>query len=303
MSGKRKSGVMGRRESTEGVLLYLPSILIVFGIVFFPMAYALIMSFTGYKVSKPVMNFIAFNNYSKILGDAGFWNAVGRSLIFTFGSLIPQIVLGLAMAMLLNHPRLRWKTLFRGLAITPWLIPTVAVAIVFRWMFNDIYGIINHAAIKMNLMDSSFAWLSNSTGAMFVMILANVWRGTPLLLTQFLAGLQGIPGDVYEAAQVDGANAWQRFYQITVPLLLPVLMVSGVLRFIWTFNFYDLPWVLTGGGPVDATTTTPIYAYKRAFSSYRMGEGSAITMLLFLILLVFAVIYFYFRKRQDDIYR
>lgn len=303
MNKRSRPGVLGKRESTEGILLYLPAILIVFGIVFFPMAYAVVMSFTGYRVSKPVMNFIGLKNYAKILADPGFGDAVLRSIVFTFGSLIPQIVLGLAMAMLLNSPRLRCKTLFRGLAITPWLIPTVAVAIVFRWMFNDIYGIINHAAIGMGFIEDSFAWLSNSTGAMFVMILANVWRGTPLLLTQFLAGLQGIPGDVYEAAQVDGANAWERFSQITVPLLLPVLMVSGVLRFIWTFNFYDLPWVLTGGGPVDATTTTPIYAYKRAFSSYRMGEGSAITILLFLILLIFAVVYFYFRNRQDDIYR
>ena len=172
MNKRSRLGVLGKRESTEGILLYLPAILIVFGIVFFPMAYAMVMSFTGYRVSKPVMNFIGLKNYTKILADPGFGDAVLRSIVFTFGSLIPQIVLGLAMAMLLNSPRLRCKTLFRGLAITPWLIPTVAVAIVFRWMFNDIYGIINHAAIGMGFIEDSFAWLSNSTGAMFVMILA-----------------------------------------------------------------------------------------------------------------------------------
>lgn len=303
MIKSKKLGSMRKREGVEGTLLYLPAIIIVFGIVFFPMIYALVMSFTSYKVSNPVMNFVGFRNYAKVLEDSEFWAAVGRSLIFTVGSLIPQIVLGLAMACLLNNRRLRCKMLFRGLAITPWLVPTVAVAMIFRWMFNDLYGIVNYMAIDMGLLSKPFAWLSDSVGAMVVLILANIWRGTPLLLTMFLAGMQGIPDDLYEAAQVDGANAWRRFKSITLPLLLPVLMVSGVLRFIWTFNFYDLPWVLTGGGPVDATQTTPIYAYKRAFSSYRMGEGSAITMLLFLILVVFAMVYFQLKKRQDKIYR
>ncbi len=303
MKKSEKLGSMRKREGIEGTLLYMPAIIIVFGIVFFPMIYALVMSFTSYKVSNPVMNFVGFRNYAKVLADSDFWDAVGRSLIFTVGSLVPQIVIGLAMASLLNQKRLRCKMLFRGLAITPWLVPTVAVAMVFRWMFNDLYGIINYMAMDAGIMSSSFAWLSSETGAMVVLILANIWRGTPLLLTMFLAGLQGIPEDLYEAAQVDGANAWRRFKSITLPLLVPVLMVSGVLRFIWTFNFYDLPWVLTGGGPVDATQTTPIYAYKRAFSSYRMGEGSAITMLLFLILMVFAIAYFQLRKRQGNIYK
>ena len=134
---------------------------------------------------------------------------------------------------------------------------------------------------------------------------AFVWviRGTPLMLTMFLAGLQGIPGDYYEAARVDGASAWYSFRKITLPLLLPVIMVSGVLRFIWTFNFYDLPWVMTQGGPADATTTTPVYAYRRAFTSYRLGEGSAISIILFIVLLIFAFIYFRAKKYQDKIYK
>lgn len=299
---KVKSRRLEKRMGLQGMLLYLPAILIIFGIVFYPMVYALVMSFTSYKVSKPVMNFVGFKNYIKILGDEEFWAAVGRSLLFTLGSLVPQIVLGLAMASLLNNKRLRCKMLFRGLAITPWLVPTVAVAMIFRWMFNDLYGIINYMLMDIKVLAAPFAWMSDSGGAMFVMILANVWRGTPLMLTMFLAGMQGISPDLYEAAQMDGASGWKRFMKITLPLLMPVLMVSGVLRFIWTFNFYDLPWVLTGGGPAGATQTTSIYAYRRAFSSYKMGEGSAITMLLFLILVVFAVAYFNLKKRQDSIY-
>ncbi len=290
------------RMSRQGMLLYLPAILIIFGIVVYPMIYALQMSFTGYSVRKPVMDFIGLANYKDILSDIKLWQAIGRSLLFTVGSLTPQIALGLAMATLLNHPRLRCKMLFRGLAITPWLVPTVAVAMIFRWMFHDLYGILNYIMMDIGIINSPKAWIANETSAMAILILANVWRGTPMLITMFLAGLQGIPADLYEAGRVDGANAWQRFRRITLPLLMPVVMVSGVLRFIWTFNFYDLPWVMTGGGPAEATQTTPIYAYRRAFSSYRMGEGSAITIILFIILVLFASVYFIMKKRQDKIY-
>ena len=303
MTKQSTFGKNGKKMRTQGVLLYLPAILIIISIVAFPMIYALIMSFTGYRVSKPVMDYVGFANYIKILQDAKFLAAVGRSLLFTVGSLIPQIVLGLAMASLLNHRRLRFKMLFRGLAITPWLVPTVAVAMIFRWMFHDLYGVLNHMLVGINAIPAPKAWISESGSAMLILILANVWRGTPLLITMFLAGMQGIPSDIYEAGEVDGANAWVRFRRLTLPLLMPVVMVSGVLRFIWTFNFYDLPWVMTGGGPAEATQTTPIYAYRRAFSSYRMGEGSAITIILFFILIFFALIYFRLKRYQEELFQ
>lgn len=284
------------------MILYLPAILIIFGVVVYPMMYALVMSFTSYSVRKPVMEYVGAANYAKILSDRSFWEAVGRSLVFTVGSLVPQIILGLAMAVLLNHPRLRCKTLFRGLMITPWLVPTVAVAMIFRWMFHDVYGIVNYSLMSIHAIFSPVAWIANQHTAMFILILANIWRGTPMLVTMFLAGLQGISSDLYEAAEIDGANAWARFAKITFPLLMPVVMVSGVLRFIWAFNFYDLPWVMTGGGPAESTQTTPIYAYRRAFSSYRMGEGSAITIILFVILIIFAAIYFVLKNRQEKMY-
>lgn len=297
---REKDGI--KNMSRQGMILYLPAILIIFGVVIYPMMYALVMSFTSYSVRKPVMEYVGAANYAKILSDRSFWEAVGRSLVFTVGSLVPQIILGLAMAVLLNHPRLRCKTLFRGLMITPWLVPTVAVAMIFRWMFHDVYGIVNYSLMSIHAISSPVAWIANQHTAMFILILANIWRGTPMLVTMFLAGLQGISSDLYEAAEIDGANAWARFAKITFPLLMPVVMVSGVLRFIWAFNFYDLPWVMTGGGPAESTQTTPIYAYRRAFSSYRMGEGSAITIILFVILIIFAAIYFVLKNRQEKMY-
>ena len=148
----------------------MPAILIIFGIVVYPMLYALVMSFTGYSVRKPVMNFVGMTNYIKILQDASFWQAVGRSLIFTFGSLIPQVVLGLAIAILLNHPDLRFKGLFRGLVIMPWLVPTVAVAMIFRWMFHDIYGIMNYILMDLHVLKEPVAWIANEHTAMFILL-------------------------------------------------------------------------------------------------------------------------------------
>lgn len=292
-----------KRMAKQGVLLYLPALLVIFLVIAFPLVYALVMSFTNYRPTLKVTSFIGFANYVLILSDQKFWAAMGRSLFFTVTSLSMQIVLGLLMASLLNHPRLKCKMLFRGLAITPWLIPTVTVAMVFKWMFNDLYGILNYILIDLHLISEPYAWMSYGWSAMLVLILANIWRGTPLMITMFLAAMQGIPADYYEAAKVDGASSWYAFKKITFPLLLPVVMVSGVLRFIWTFNFYDLPWVMTQGGPAEATQSTPVYAYKRAFSSYRLGEGSAISIILFVVLIIFAVVYFKAKKMQDKIYK
>lgn len=279
--------------------LYTPSLLIIFFIVIYPIVYALYLSTWYYHLVRlNDRRFVGLENYARILADPEFWAALGKGMIFTFGSLIPQLVLGLALAQLLNHPRLKWKMLWRGLAITPWLVPTVTVAIIFRWMFHDIYGIVNHMMLGVHLIDKPIAWLADQTLAMVVLIIANVWRGLPLMITMFLAGLQGIPNELYQAAVVDGAGGWQSYFRITLPLLAPVILIAGILRTIWIFNFYDLPWVMTRGGPAGATMTPPVYAYLRAFSGYRIGEGSAITILLFAILMVFAVAYFWLRKRS-----
>jgi ABC-type sugar transport system permease subunit len=298
-----KQYLLSRKMSVQGFLLYLPAIVLILGVIIYPMIFALQMSVTNYRPNVAKASIVGLRNYAMIIQDLRFWRAIMRSLFFTVGCLVPQIILGLLMASLLNNPLLKWKMLFRGLAITPWLIPTVAVAMIFRWMFHDLYGILNYILVDIHILAGPYAWIAHENSAMFILILANVWRGTPLMITMFLAGMQGISADLYEAAEVDGANSWTKFAKITLPLLLPVVMVSGILRFIWTFNFYDLPWVMTGGGPGEATQTAPIYAYIRAFSGYRMGEGSAITVLLFIVLVLFALVYFGVRNYQEKLYK
>lgn len=298
--GSRRYGSRQRREGMEGVLLYAPSLLVILFIVIYPIAFAVYLSTYYYHlIQLNQSHFVGLANYGRILSDPEFWASIGRGLIFTFGSLIPQIVFGLAVAQLLNHPRLRWKTLWRGLAIMPWLVPTVTVAIIFRWMFNDIYGIVNYGLVGLGLIKTPVPWLARQGLAMLILIIANVWRGLPLMVVMFLAGLQGIPADLHEAARVDGASPLQSYFRITLPLLMPVVMIAGILRTIWIFNYYDLPWVMTRGGPAGSTETPPVYAYLRAFSGYRLGEGSTITVLLFLILVVFALLYFRLRRGAE----
>ncbi len=287
-----------RREGIEGLLLYAPSLLIILFIVIYPIAFAGYLSTWYYHLVKlNEKRFVGLDNYARILADPEFWSSLGKGLVFTFGSLLPQIVIGLAMAQLLNHPRLKAKTLWRGLMVTPWLVPTVTVAIIFRWMFHDIFGILNYLLIWVGILKAPVPWLARPGLAMVVLVVANVWRGVPLMVTMFLAGLQGISPELYQAAVVDGAGRWQTYVRITLPLLAPIILIAGILRTIWIFNFYDLPWVMTRGGPAASTETPPVYAYLRAFSGYRMGEGAAITVLLFLILMCFALVYFWMRKR------
>jgi ABC-type sugar transport system permease subunit len=297
----RRKGWRKKEGGIEGMLLYAPSLLLIFFIVFYPIVFAARTSTYYYHLVRLAdSHYLGLSNYVRILSDPNFWNALGKGLLFTFGSLIPQIILGLLLAQLLNHPDLRFKTLWRGAAIMPWLIPTVTVAIIWKWMFNDIYGIANHALQSLGIIDKPVAWLADQKLAMLILIVANVWRGMPLMVTMFLAGLQGVPGELHQAAKVDGASKIQAYFRITLPLLVPVIMIAGILRTIWIFNFYDLPWVMTRGGPSGATETPPVYAYLRAFSGYRLGEGSAITILLFIILVCFAFIYFRVRKRYSD---
>lgn len=184
---------MANRQAIVGTMLYAPAILIILAIVIYPMVYALQMSFTNYRPTLAKVSLVGFKNYVDLFRDVKFWQSLGRSLVFTFGSLFPQIILGLAMASLLNHPLLRWKMLFRGLAITPWLIPTVAVAMIFRWMFHDLYGIINYLLVDLGLIESPKAWIAQQGSAMFLLIIANVWRGTPLMITMFLGNSSVTP--------------------------------------------------------------------------------------------------------------
>jgi ABC-type sugar transport system permease subunit len=288
----RRLAVRGRLRESAGLLYLLPGLLIILGVILYPVVFAFVLSVQDVVISRPGSAFVGAANYQRLLASLAFWHSIGRGVVFTAGSLVPQVVLGLALASLLNYPRLRARTVFRGLIVLPWLVPTVTVAIIWRWMFHDLYGVINHLLFMLHISDRPIPWLADPALAMGALIIANVWRALPLMVVLFLAGLQSIPAELYEAALVDGASPWQRYFFVILPQLAPIIWIAAVLRTIWTFNFFDLPWIMTHGGPADATTTSPVYAYLITFSGYRLSQGAAVTVAMFAVLLVFAAVYF-----------
>lgn len=242
--------------------------------------------------------FVGLGNYRELLADPAFRYAVWRSLVFTGGSLLFQFTIGFALALFFNRP-FPGNGLMRALLLLAWLLPTVVSGSLFRWMLDGDYGVLNFALVQLGLLDDGRYWLIEPQTALAGTIMANVWVGIPFNMALLLAGLQGIPTVLYEAASVDGATGWQQFRSLTLPLMRPVALSVLLLGLIYTFKVFDLIYVMTGGGPVDATTVLPIYTYKLTFGFFRFGDGAAAASLLLASLLVVAALYLWVSRREE----
>ncbi len=242
--------------------------------------------------------FVGFDNYRTLLADPVFRKALGLSFLFTGGSLVVQFTLGFALALFFNRPFPGNGTL-RALLLLAWLLPTVVSGSLFRWMLDGDYGVLNFALLRLGLIDESRYWLIDPSTALLGTVLANIWVGIPFNMTLLLAGLQGIPTTLYEAASVDGATARQRFRSLTLPLMRPVALSVLLLGLIYTFKVFDLIYVMTGGGPVDATTVLPIYTYQLTFEFFRFGQGATAATLLLIGLVGVALAYLWLSRREE----
>jgi multiple sugar transport system permease protein len=251
------------------------------------------MSFTDAGIIGTEASFTGLENYATVLGDAEFRAAFGRSLIWAVGGAVVQTILAFAAALALN--RAFWGRRFaRTWIILSWIIPTIVIAILWRWMLNASYGIVNFFITTLGISDAPIDFMGSPKWALPTLIMINAWRWFPFLALLILAGLQSIPGEVYEAAEIDGANATQRFFSITMPMLQPVMYVVGLIGTLWAFQIFDVIWLLTQGGPSGTTQTLPVLIYDRAFNGFAMGEASAISVLLCVFLLIFSVLYIRF---------
>ena len=228
-------------------------------------------------------------NYARVLASPAFWHALWVGFLFAGITIVLQVVLGIGLALLLNRP-FRGRALVRGVTVLPYLLPTVVVAVAFQWMLDGSFGLFTHWAIQLGL--GRPAWFETPSTALGIVILVSVWTWTPFVTISFLAALQTVPRSLYEAAHVDGASAWHRFWHVTIPVLRPVLTVVVLLRSIWMFNKFDIVWLMTKGGPLSATEHLPILAYRRAFLQYDLGGGAAVATISFLILSVLIFAYF-----------
>lgn len=274
-------------DAQLGYLFVLPLLIFVLGMLAYPFFSALYLSLTKKLLGQPA-EFIGFANYAELLTqDPRFRKVAVNSIVYTVCAVAAKLVIGMVMALVLNED-VKWRGFWRGLFLVPWAMPTVVTALTWRWIFDGTFGVLNYILKTLNIIQSPIPWLADPTFAMLAVILANTWRGFPFFGISLLAGLQAIPKELYEAAEVDGATVMQRFRFITIPGLFPIIIVTTMLSTIWTFNDFALPFIITRTGPNDATNIFGTYTYQLGFVGSRLGYAISATaiMMPFLFLLI-----------------
>jgi len=289
------------RETLANYAYLLPAALCLGGTVAFPILKAMHMSLYHNVLIKPQeYAFVGLGNYLRMVHDPVFWLSLKNSLVWVFGSVTLQFLLGFLVALLLNAP-LRGRAIYRTVNLLPWIIPGVVVALIWEYIYQPNYGPLNDLLRRVGLMGAPVAWLSELELAMPAVIFTNIWRGIPFFTIMILAGLQAIPEDIYEAATVDGAGVLQRFWSVTLPMLRPIIVVSTATRIIWTFNYADLIFVMTGGGPANATQITSTYTLMQAYSDLDWGYAASLSVFLLVIMLAFTAAYLKITKGVESV--
>ena len=268
-----------------------PAALVIILVVLIPLGRALWMSLFDIRLIRPgVEPFVGLGNYLEQLTSGDFWAATWRALYFTIVTTALELGFGMGLALLMDQP-LRWRWLLRTMVILPWALPTIVNALMWRWIDNAEYGALNALLTQAGVLHAYQPWLSDSDLAMWMVIVADVWKLTPLVAILLLAGLQSIDREVVEVARVDGAGPWQVFRHILLPLLTPVILILLVLRTMEAFKVFDLIWIMTHGGPANSTQTIAIYAYQTAYQGFDFGRGAALGYLIALVIMVLAAVY------------
>lgn len=281
-------------------LLLLPSMLIVALLVIWPIIRTFSYSLMDYSPIRPNdIGFIGLENFRTLLQDDHFFMSLRTSIIYAVVTVAFQFVIGLAMAMLMRNMRCM-RGLYRAAVFAPWAVSGVLTAVIWSMMFNGSYGSINDILIRLGIIEDGIAWATRPFTAMVMVIVASVWRGIPYFAINMLAALLSVPNDVYESARIDGAGSVRLFFRITLPYLRETIVLTTLLRLIWTFNDVDIVYSLTSGGPNNATLTLPVYVTRNAVEYFDFGYGSTLTIGLFVVLLVFALIYMQFGKSTGD---
>ncbi|MFD2044918.1 carbohydrate ABC transporter permease [Ornithinibacillus salinisoli] len=285
-------------------LLLLPAIILIMGLTIYPLLYTFFLSFQHYDMYSIITGeaeWAGFSNYRETLSDPFFWTVTRNTVLFGLSCVGGTLLVGLSVALLLNT-RFKGSKILGVVILIPWVFPAVAGGIVWKWMFNDQYGVINYflTSIGLNTFDG-YAWFNTSLTAFFVIFLMIVWQSFPFIAVSLLAGFQTIPHTLYEAAEIDGANGWQKLTRITLPMLKPLLLILFILSTIWDFKIFDQIYVMTEGGPAKSTFVLALYSWNEAINALNFGMASAIAMLMFILLMIFIVIYVYFLREDKAV--
>lgn len=271
----------GRDQERLGWLLILPTVLVVVAVALYPLIETFRLSFTNYRSSRPDRwRYLGFENFQDLINDTTFHTALKNTLILTVTAVGLETILGMIVALTI-HSSFRGRGFVRTSMLVPWAIPTVVSALLWSWMLHDSYGVINSALIQLGFENfRGFSWVGDPGTALFSVVAVDVWKTTPFMALLILAGLQVIPEDVYEASRVDGASKWQQFWQITLPLLKPALLVALIFRTLATFMIFDLIFVMKSYS--TATMSVAVYAHRELMNNQRLGYGSAVAVVIFL---------------------
>ncbi len=282
-----------RRHKLIGLAFAIPVVVFLLAFVLYPVLYNVYLSFTNASLIKKTSSFVGLDNYVKIFSNKLFLKYFWNTIRWTFFSVLGQLVLGLGIALLIARP-MKGGTALRSFLLIPYVVPAVTLALVSKWIMNSDYGIVSYWLQQAGLLEARQSLLAMQGPAMWVVVILNVWRSYPFPMLIYWAALKSIDKQIYEAATVDGAGKWKTFLHITLPQLKNTTIVLAVLRIIWTATYYDLIFMVTGGGPSGSTTHLPILIYQASFGSYQIGYAAAISMILGV--LMFGCIIFYVAK-------
>jgi multiple sugar transport system permease protein len=291
-----QSGKVSRfllRDRTLGYLFLAPALLVVLCLVAYPFVNAVVLTFQEKTAGAPG-KFIGLDNYRELLNNPVFWRTVYNTIFYTVAAVALKFVFGLGMALVLNQERL-FNNFYRSFLLIPWAVPTVISALNWRWIYDDASGLINNVLVRFELIDETISWLADPNLAMFSVIAVVVWQGTPFFTMGFLAGLQSISKELYEAAEIDGASVVQQFWHITIPCLSPIIVTVVMLSTILTSAGIQFVLILTAGGPADRTMIFPMLSYAYALGgAQRLGMGATVSLFFFPAFVI--LIYFLTRR-------
>ncbi len=277
----------------------LPALLVTALVVLYPVAQTVVFSLQDYLLYAPDdARFVGIKNFGAVFWDEVFWISLWHSAVWVGGIVFIQLVLGLVTALLLNQS-FWWRGLARALVIIPWALPSVIIGLMWTWIYDFNTGVLNDLLIRLGAIDRPFPWLASPQSTLACVMLTLVWQGFPFFAVMILAGLQTVPRELYEAAEIDGASAFRQFIHVTVPGISGIVATAVLLRMIWVANSLDIILVMTGGGPGYATHTLPLYAFLRAYSGMEFGYAAALALMLTMLLL--AIVWLYVRRQARDL--
>lgn len=287
-------------KTTDYTFLLPASIFLLIFLVY-PIIFNINLSFRDVNIGNLIQGereLVGLSNYITVLKDPLFLKALINSILFTLGTILFSTGIGFALAVYFNKsfPGHKWM---RSVLLIAWMTPIIIIGTIFRWMLSGENGVINDILMNLGIFSEPIYWLTDTNTALLSVIITNIWISIPFSMVIILSGLQALPNNVYEAVKIDGANRFQQFFYITLPLMKPTLLVLLMLGVIFTFKVFDLIYIMTAGGPADATQVIPFLAYQLSFGMYRFGEGAALSNISFIIIGLFALVYLYFTRREE----